>query len=196
MAWDTERTRRLLLDAASAEFAAHGPAGARIEEISRRAGVNRERIYSYFGSKAVLFETVLAQRLDAALDAVSVSGVGAAGVGDFAGRYFDAIAADPDLARLVAWEGLEGTEIVALAERSRRATRVVDEIMSALPGVERGAAQELFVTIVTLCHAWHVMPNLSRVIADGDLDDGRRRGSVMLHARAVASSLATARTGQ
>ena len=60
MAWDTERTKRLLLDAATAEFSAYGLAGARIDRIAATAGVNKERIYQYFGKKDELFAQVLA----------------------------------------------------------------------------------------------------------------------------------------
>ncbi|NJP82382.1 helix-turn-helix transcriptional regulator, partial [Streptomyces sp. AA8] len=55
MAWDTARTRQALLDAAVDEFAEHGFDGARIERIGTRAGVNKERIYQYFGNKQRLF---------------------------------------------------------------------------------------------------------------------------------------------
>ena len=60
MAWDTERTKRLLLDAATAEFSEHGLAGARVDRIAASAGVNKERIYQYFGKKDDLFAAVLA----------------------------------------------------------------------------------------------------------------------------------------
>ena len=40
MAWDVERTKQLLLDAATAEFSAYGMAGARIDRIAASAGVN------------------------------------------------------------------------------------------------------------------------------------------------------------
>ncbi|MYW04883.1 helix-turn-helix domain-containing protein [Streptomyces sp. SID3343] len=51
MAWDTARTKQLLLDAAVEEFAEFGPAGARVAKIAKRAGVNQERIHQYFGNK-------------------------------------------------------------------------------------------------------------------------------------------------
>ena len=38
MAWDTERTKRLLLDAATTEFSEHGLAGARVDRIAAAAG--------------------------------------------------------------------------------------------------------------------------------------------------------------
>ena len=51
MAWDVERTKRLLLDAATAEFSEHGLAGARVDRIAAAARVNKEPIYQYFRKK-------------------------------------------------------------------------------------------------------------------------------------------------
>lgn len=64
MAWDTEGTKRKIKDAATAEFTRHGPAGATIERIAKRAGVNKERVYNYFGSKDRLFSAVLRDEPD------------------------------------------------------------------------------------------------------------------------------------
>lgn len=50
-----ERTRRRILDAALGEFSANGFEGARVARIAAAAGVNKERIYAYFGSKELLF---------------------------------------------------------------------------------------------------------------------------------------------
>src|SRR5699024_12877270 len=60
----TEKTRALLLKAARTEFAAHGIAGARVDHIAERAGVNKQRIYANFGDKARLFQHVVGQALD------------------------------------------------------------------------------------------------------------------------------------
>lgn len=54
-----EATRARILDAALAEFAAHGLAGARVDEIAARAGANKRMLYAYFGSKEDLWLTVL-----------------------------------------------------------------------------------------------------------------------------------------
>src|ERR671922_140023 len=64
MAWDTEGTRRRLKEAATAEFAEHGPDGTTMARIAERAGINKERLYKYFGDKQALFETVLTDELD------------------------------------------------------------------------------------------------------------------------------------
>lgn len=51
--------RTAILEAARAEFAAKGLAGARVNEIAARAGVNKQLIYYYFGSKEDLYRTAL-----------------------------------------------------------------------------------------------------------------------------------------
>ena len=56
---DPERMRRRILEAATAEFAREGLAGARVERIARRAGANKRMLYYYFGSKEDLFLAVL-----------------------------------------------------------------------------------------------------------------------------------------
>jgi AcrR family transcriptional regulator len=63
---ETPRRRRASLDtagtilaAASAEFAAKGLAGARVDEIARRADVNKRMLYHYFGNKEALWLAVL-----------------------------------------------------------------------------------------------------------------------------------------
>jgi AcrR family transcriptional regulator len=52
-------SRELILKSAKTEFAAGGLGGARVERIARRAGVNKQLIFYYFGSKARLYDAVL-----------------------------------------------------------------------------------------------------------------------------------------
>ncbi len=47
--------------AAREEFAKRGYAGARVEQIARRAGVNKQLLFYYYHSKRGLFQTVLTQ---------------------------------------------------------------------------------------------------------------------------------------
>ncbi|SEF94632.1 DNA-binding transcriptional regulator, AcrR family [Nonomuraea solani] len=55
---DPERTRKLILEAAAAEFGAHGYAGARVSAIASRAGVNVQLISYYFDGKEGLYQAV------------------------------------------------------------------------------------------------------------------------------------------
>jgi TetR/AcrR family transcriptional regulator len=56
---DPVATRRKLLVAARREFAQSGLAGARVDEIAARAGVNKQLVYHYFGDKDALYLAVL-----------------------------------------------------------------------------------------------------------------------------------------
>ncbi len=56
---DPAATRKKLLTAARREFANSGLAGARVDEIAARAGVNKQLVYHYFGDKDALYLAVL-----------------------------------------------------------------------------------------------------------------------------------------
>ncbi|HQZ07051.1 MAG: TetR family transcriptional regulator [Rhodoferax sp.] len=56
---DSTGSRASILAAARAEFAAHGLTGARVNTIANRAGVNKQLIYYYFGSKDDLYRSAL-----------------------------------------------------------------------------------------------------------------------------------------
>jgi TetR/AcrR family transcriptional regulator len=58
-----ERTRARILTAARKEFARSGYAGARIDAIARRAGVNKALIFYYFDNKDGLSRAVMTQRI-------------------------------------------------------------------------------------------------------------------------------------
>lgn len=53
------RTLKRILEAAEGEFGEHGFAGARMERIARRAGVNKASLYYHVGGKEALYKKVL-----------------------------------------------------------------------------------------------------------------------------------------
>jgi len=163
MAWDTEKTKTLLLDAATAEFSDFGLAGARVDRIATTAGVNKERIYQYFGKKDELFGIVLARQLAAVMDEVSITGEGIDAVVGYAGRVFDYQVAHPELARLTFWEGLERDEPTALETRVAGGDGKVRRLREALPALSEDDARELLLSILTLCDGWQVLRTMDRV---------------------------------
>lgn len=102
----------MILAAGRSEFAARGYAGARIDRIATRAGVNKQLIFYYFGSKAGLYQATLTRALgDLPDDVLRRHPEGAAG-GDrirrAALRLFDALAERPDLVRFIVHEAGQG----------------------------------------------------------------------------------------
>ena len=188
MAWDTERTKRLLLDAATAEFAEHGLAGARIDRIAATAGVNKERIYQYFGKKDDLFAAVLGARLRASMDDVPMRGTGSEAAGDYAGRLFDHHLADGVIPRLVFWEGLErGAATAADATRVSYHEEKVARFQEVLPGLDRAAAGVLLLTIVSLVNAWPVLGHLDGfLVGTGRGRVAERRAVIVESVTAIA----------
>src|SRR5215468_12282832 len=56
---EPEKTRAAILKAALEEFSHEGVAGARTDEIARRAGVNKALLYYYFKDKEGLYSAAL-----------------------------------------------------------------------------------------------------------------------------------------
>jgi AcrR family transcriptional regulator len=191
MAWNTERTKELLLSAATEEFSAKGLAGARVDRIAAAAGVNKERIYQYFGKKDDLFDAVLAAEMVRVMTEVPIQGLGPEAFGDYAGRLFDRHTTDGVLPRLLFWEGLErGRETVSRATRSDHCALKVAQVMSVLPGVDRTDAADLLITVITLCDGWPVLPQIDTLLAGGAADrPARRRAFIVRTATLMAESL-------
>ncbi len=65
---DPEGKQHQILEAAFREFADHGLAGARLDDIAKRAGVAKGTIYLYFPTKEALFEEMIRGTLITALE--------------------------------------------------------------------------------------------------------------------------------
>jgi AcrR family transcriptional regulator len=124
---DPERTRKLILDAATAEFAAHGYAGARISAIAARAGVNQQLISYYFDGKEGLYRALSEQWRQRQSE---LAAPGTPLPEQIRGYALEALR-DPDGVRLLAWSGLEYAGPAADPDHVSRSERVAsgaDEI--------------------------------------------------------------------
>ena len=99
---DAERSRQALLDAALDEFSERGYAGARVADIARRAGVNKQLINYYFGSKEGLYLAVQ----QAWLDREEGFAPPDLPMADLVVRYLADAIRDPRSLRLLLWRGL------------------------------------------------------------------------------------------
>ncbi|MGP4099671.1 TetR/AcrR family transcriptional regulator [Nonomuraea sp. KM90] len=164
MTYDAEATRQRIFEAATAEFAEHGLAGARIDRIATAARANKQAIYLYFGGKEKLFGVVVRAKVDEICHAVSLD---PRTLPESVGQLFDWYHEHPELIRLLLWEALEadGGRVEGEEERKESYRGHVGGLMSAgLP--ERAAAQEWLFTILGLV-AWNFsVPQLRRLILD------------------------------
>jgi AcrR family transcriptional regulator len=100
-----EKSRAAILRAAVNEFAEHGIAGARTDAIARAAHVNKALLYYYFKDKEALYEAVLDHVFsglrDRLMPVLESDLEPRDKLLEYAGRYFDYIAANPRFPRVV-----------------------------------------------------------------------------------------------
>lgn len=131
------KSKQLIANAALDEFAEHGYAGARTDRIARRAGVNKQLIYYYYGSKAKLFDAVCrtaAQHLSS--EAIPRREVASA-TEKFRSQLrslFEAIQARPALASLLI-RGVQGDGDDAAREWGKRTVALIAETISEGQGL-------------------------------------------------------------
>jgi AcrR family transcriptional regulator len=186
MAWNVEDTQRRLRAAAAAEFAEHGVNGTTVTRITNRAGVNRERLYAYFGDKDALFDEVLTEALEELSRAVAPDGLRFDDLGEFAGRTFDYYAQHPELARLLLWEGLRGAPPVSATARVEHYSQKVTAAARAQhDGIidDRIDAGHLMFMIIGLAAWWFSVPQLAAMMTGAEADvpeeQARRREFVV-----------------
>ena len=111
---DAARTR--VLAAAAEIFARDGRTGAKIGEIAGRAGMPSATVHYYFGSKAALYEAVLADMLDLWLreiEQIDEEGDPAAAIAAYICAKMRVSFGHPAASRIVAREIMEGGARIA-----------------------------------------------------------------------------------
>ena len=153
---DPDRTREAILAAAEDAFARQGFEGVSLKEMGDAAGVSRATPAYFFGSKAELYEAVLARVVARAeramlqahkeLDSVD-SPQGA--VAAYVGAFLDFLAEDEAYLRLIQREALGSTSPVA----SLFGHPVEDTLLALAPTAEQAGTspQHLLLTIIALC---------------------------------------------
>jgi AcrR family transcriptional regulator len=184
-----DEKKQRLLDAALVEFAANGIAATRTDAIAARAGCSPGLIYTYFTSKADLFDAVF-DRIVA--DTVSEVPFTPGDLPGYAGRLFDSHTANPDVARLVAWQQLErggaGTRNASSDQAGQHKIELAREAQrdGRLPG-HFDAAQFVFLA-QGLALSWFFLPDEITVQAADPGDLERRRSTVVEAVRRLIES--------
>jgi AcrR family transcriptional regulator len=175
---DPETKRRALLEAALAEFAEHGIAGARIDRLAGRAGCSPGLVYTYFDSKEKLFEAVFDQVVVQATEEAPIS---VDDLPEYAGALFDGQTAHPDVMRLAAWHSLEQREGRSAIEAITKANQAkVDAIRQAQEEgwiSTRFTAAELLMLIINTASMWTLQtPEISDL---GPHEHAARRATIV-----------------
>jgi AcrR family transcriptional regulator len=135
-----DRTRGILLDAAEQVFADKGFAGSSVRQITALAGANLGSINYHFGSKAALYEAVIARAQDAMLEQVQAAALGAGSALDrveaVVRAHFEFLASHRNLRRLLLHVVMSG---IAMPEAALARLRRVMGLIATL--VSRGQSE-------------------------------------------------------
>ena len=178
-----EANRRALLDAGAEAIAAHGLAGAKIDEISLAAGLAKGTVYNHFESKDALFEAILREACaaaDAVADRIPATGRAEERLAAFVAVNLEWASEHPALARVFARELLAGDDATRslVIGASAHCIGVVASILEdgARAGELRRDLPFEPLAVTFLCHAnvlvgqswstgWPPLPELPETIA-------------------------------
>jgi AcrR family transcriptional regulator len=143
---DPDASRQRILAAAIEEFATKGFGDARVDEIARRAGINKRMLYHYFGNKDDLFQAVLEEIYDTICQAgqqLDVADVdprkGLSRLVDFVWDYY---IAHPHSITLLNTENLHNARHLRFSERTRAIHPPFEKMIRDL--LDRGVTSKVF----------------------------------------------------
>jgi TetR/AcrR family transcriptional regulator len=205
---DADRTRALLLSTARQEFALQGLAGARVDEIAAKAGISKQIIYYYFGSKDELFqaalvssyEEILANNLDYLRKAPK--GSPASRLRSLIAHFFDRIGSHREVISLIVEENRYGGQHLRHTDLPHRSSKpIIGHIAEILkegkaaglfqPNID---ARQLFLDIMSMCLFYFTNLYTVSAVVGADLSTPAavkaRRASIV---RSILDSLAAKR---
>jgi TetR/AcrR family transcriptional regulator len=193
-----EQSRERLLSAALVEFAAHGYAGARVEAIAERAGLNRQLISHHFGGKLGLYQAVMNRRRSTVGGEISME---PGQMPDGLPAFYDRAARDPEWIRVLLWETLEREQLdqaprspgqlddraalyrerIAWIESEQAAGRLPDDLEPNL----------LFLSLAGAALYPLLLPALAEIVTGEDPTSGEFGERYRAHLRKLAAHLMT-----
>lgn len=160
---DPEASQRALLDAAVAEFAEKGLAGARVDEIAGRAGVNKQLVYHHFGNKDDLYQAALERvyaeirERERALKLGDLAPVAA--MERLIGFSFDYLVDHPEFVALLTDENRQGARHVQRSERLQEMHSPLIQLIAET--LEKGGREGLFRTDLDAVNVYISIAGLS-----------------------------------
>ena len=185
-----ERTRELILAAALEEFSQSGFAGARVDLVARRSGVNKRMLYHYFRDKRGLFEEVLRRRMSERNRWAATEPTDPA---ELAPYWFGLMGHDVDWVRLLEWEALQvaGDGIIAEEQRREFLQGVLQKIREGQKKgfiAEQYAAEQILLSMMALTTFPLAFPQLTKMVTGLEVSDERFHELRMKFLRAFAAA--------
>jgi len=161
-----ERSRERILAAAFHEFAAKGFAGARVDGIARRAGINKRMLYHYFGDKEGLFREVLRRKMAERQAWMMTTPDDPVASLPY---WFELACKDPEWIRLLEWEALQFSEerLIDEAQRNAATAQAVERIRRRQTGGHLSSEfvpPHILLAMVSLTWFPLAFPQLTRLI--------------------------------
>jgi AcrR family transcriptional regulator len=191
-----DETKSLLLGTGRHVFAQAGFAGASVRRITREAGTNLGAITYHFGSKRGLYEAVLADVLTPLVDRVGEAaarpGRPIDRLGAVVAVFFDYLAANPDLPRLMLQEVAAGRPapeaVVAIIQRNAMYITGILKEGWADGSLRRGHPLLTTLSVVSQPVYMTLMAPLIRQVGGVDLRDPETRRDAAAHVMAFVGS--------
>jgi AcrR family transcriptional regulator len=169
-------TRARILEVATAEFTAHGLAGARIDRIVAAARTNKAQLYGYFGGKDGLFDAVFDESVRLLTETVPFDAEDLPG---WAAGLYDEYLRRPANVRLATWARLERNRPGLLTEGFAEvdAVKTAAIVRAQEAGLLRaGEPHDLLSMVIAMSLTWSpVSPLFAASVEEGEETHERRR---------------------
>lgn len=149
-----EAKRQLLFDAALAEFAEFGLAGARIDRLAKRAGVSAGLVYSFYKGKDELFDAVFDMIVDTTVATVPLD---ADRLPEYAAQLYDVGLAHPEVMRFLMWYHLlrgESAQRVSVADSMRAKVEAIKQAQQRGTVTSAQPATHILALVLTVANMW------------------------------------------
>jgi AcrR family transcriptional regulator len=165
---EDQTSKRRILDSAVTVFAEKGYDGARVDEIAKRASVNKALIYYYFPrGKEELLETAFLETLEETLKILDLKGMAHFDYNDdefvkkMVNGFLDILEERQDILRVILMESMKRSPVNDFIYRMIR--EIIEKIYSTLEKAEAGAIGDREFSMV-LEFFTGIMPLVSYVV--------------------------------
>lgn len=159
-----------------------GITGAQVDRIASSSGVDKARMYGWFGSRNGLFDEVFDDQPHRIVESVSFD---AADLPGYAIGLYDSYLAAPELIHLTSWNRLERVLVGDLLTGHQELARPKYDAIARAP--EQGRVlgcmrpDEVYALVIALAGTWSpVGDRFSASTSDHEVDHDRRRAALRL----------------